>query len=89
MLVVTTVGAAVTAAAVTAAVDTEEVAVDITEVEAGLLTTLTITQATVVKVIKATRDIMATKRDRRGITTKEVTVAITVNTEATRRATTM
>jgi intein-encoded DNA endonuclease-like protein len=61
--VVTTVEAAVDTAVVTAAVDTEEVAVDITEVEAGLLTTLTITQATVVKEIKGTRDIMATKRD--------------------------
>jgi hypothetical protein len=87
--VVTTVGAAVvTAEVVTAAVDTEEVAVDITEVEEGLLTTLAITQATVAKVIKATKDIMTTKRDRRCIMTKEVTVVITVITEATRRDTT-
>lgn len=63
MLVVTGVVTTVEAAVDTAAVDTEEVAVDITEVEAGLLTTLTITQATVVKEIKGTRDIMATKRD--------------------------
>jgi hypothetical protein len=61
---VTTVEAAVVMVAVVmVAVDTEEVAVDIMEVEAGLLITLIITQATVVKVIKATRDIMVTKRD--------------------------
>jgi hypothetical protein len=71
------------------AVDTEEVAVDITEVEAGLLTITVTTQITVVKVIKATRDIMVTKRVRKDIMTKVDTVAITAITVVTRRATAM
>ena len=71
------------------AVDMEEAEVVTMKVVAANLITLGIIQATAVKVARATQDIMVMKRENMGIMAKQVTVAITVNTEDTKRATMM
>jgi hypothetical protein len=71
------------------AVDMEEAEVVTTKVVAAILTTPGIIQATAVMVTTATQDIMVMKREDMDIMTDQVTVAITVNTGDTRRATMM
>jgi len=71
------------------AVDMEEAEVVTTKVVAAILTTLIIIQATAVEVTTATQDIMVMKRENMDIMTNQVTVAITVNTGDTSRATMM
>ena len=70
-------------------VDMEEAEVVTMKVVAAILIILIIIQATVVEVTTATQDIMVMERENMGIMTKQVTVAITVTTEGTKRATMM
>jgi len=77
------------AVVVMGAVDMEEAEVVTMKVVAANLIILIIIQATVVEVTRATLDIMVMKKENMGIMTNQVTVAITVTTGDTIRATMM
>ena len=82
-------GVVVMGVVVMGVVDMEEEEVVTMKVVAANLIILGIIQATALKVIRATKDIIVMKRENMGIMTKQVTVVITVNTGEKNRAITM